>query len=478
MFHKASSCLARSKLGIGVLNLQLPLAATPLRSRISSTILKQCRTKFSTPYVHAPQLKRAYSTASSTFESAANATRAIPKAKPDVVPPKSVGYWLIGTSTLIFGIVVLGGLTRLTESGLSITEWKPVTGSIPPLNEQDWIDEFNKYKDSPEFKQLNSHITLEDFKFIFFMEWSHRLVGRCIGLFLIVPAVIFYARNKFTPRLTKRVIGLTGLLGLQGAIGWWMVKSGLDEEQLAERKSKPTVSQYRLTTHLGAAFLMYLAVLYTAFEVLNENKLLTMIKKGKGQAVETILSQLQNPALKNTRMMALGLLVLTFVTAMSGGMVAGLDAGLIYNTFPHMGDDWVPSKNELMSDVFSRKLDKSDLFWRNCLENPTTVQLIHRIFATTTFFAVVGAHMYVNKRKAIIPKTAKSMMHATMGFVTLQVTLGITTLIYLVPISLAAAHQAGALALLTAVLAFCARLKKPRPELARYVRSLITKRAV
>lgn len=131
MFHKASSCLARSKLGIRVLNLQLPLAATPLRSRISSTILKQCRTKFSTPYVHAPQLKRAYSTASSTFESAANATRAIPKAKPDVVPPKSVGYWLIGTSTLIFGIVVLGGLTRLTESGLSITEWKPVTGSIP-----------------------------------------------------------------------------------------------------------------------------------------------------------------------------------------------------------------------------------------------------------------------------------------------------------------------------------------------------------
>ncbi|KAI5964522.1 COX15 [Candida theae] len=477
MFHKASIQFARAGLGKGVPSMRLS-SMFSTRSKVVPSLAKQYQTKFTVPYNHTFGVKRSYTTASSTFNPTSKVVHAAAKPNPDIVPPKSVGYWLVGTSTLIFGIVVLGGLTRLTESGLSITEWKPVTGSIPPLNEQDWIDEFTKYKDSPEFKQLNSHITLEEFKFIFFMEWSHRLVGRCIGLFLILPAIAFYARNKFTPRLTRRVIGLTGLLGLQGAIGWWMVKSGLDEEQLAERNSKPTVSQYRLTTHLGAAFLMYLAVLYTAFEVLNENKLLTMIKKGKGQAVETILGQLQNPALKNTRVMALGLLVLTFITAMSGGMVAGLDAGLIYNTFPHMGDDWVPSKNELMSDVFARKSDKSDLVWRNCLENPTTVQLIHRIFATTTFFAVLGAHMYVNKRKAIIPKTAKSMMHATMGFVTLQVALGISTLIYLVPIPLAAAHQAGALALLTAVLAFCARLKKPRPEFAKYARSLITKRAI
>lgn len=167
----------------------------------------------------------------------------------------------------------------MTESGLSITEWKPVTGAIPPLNEQEWQEEFDKYKDSPEFKQLNSHITLEEFKFIFSMEWGHRLVGRCIGAFFILPALYFYARGKFTPRVTKRVGILTGLLGLQGFIGWWMVKSGLDEEQLAERKSKPTVSQYRLTTHLSAAFLMYLGVLWTAFEILNENKLVKMSKK-------------------------------------------------------------------------------------------------------------------------------------------------------------------------------------------------------
>ncbi|KAI3402912.2 COX15 [Candida oxycetoniae] len=393
--------------------------------------------------------------------------------KPFTVPSKSVGYWLVGTSTLIFGIVVLGGLTRLTESGLSITEWKPVTGALPPRNEQDWAQEFAKYKDSPEFKQLNSHLTLEDFKFIYYMEWSHRLVGRGIGLFFILPAVVFWARNRFTARLTKRVIGLTGLLGLQGAIGWWMVKSGLDEEQLAERKSKPTVSQYRLTTHLGAAFLMYLGVLYTAFEIFNENKFIKLVKTGKSEMAETILAQLNSPALKKTKVIATGLLVLTFITAMSGGMVAGLDAGLIYNTFPHMGDNWMPHPNELMSPIFARKEDKSDLWWRNCLENPTTVQLIHRIFATTTFLAVFAGHMYANRNASIIPRPANNMMKAMMGVVTLQFALGITTLIYLVPIPLAAAHQAGALALLTACLAFVARLKKPRPELVSYINNLM-----
>lgn len=389
---------------------------------------------------------------------------------PRVVTPNSVAYWLLGTSGLVFGIVVLGGLTRLTESGLSITEWKPVTGAIPPLNEKEWQEEFDKYKNSPEFKQLNSHITLEEFKFIFSMEWGHRLVGRCIGAFFILPALYFYSRGRFTPKVTKRVCILTGLLGLQGFIGWWMVKSGLDEEQLAERKSKPTVSQYRLTTHLGAAFLMYLGVLWTAFEILNDNKIVQMSKKVP-EAAEKLLSQLNSPALKKTRSIGAALLVLTFITAMSGGMVAGLDAGLIYNTFPHMGDDWIPNKGELMSPVYARKEDKSDLWWRNILENPTTVQLVHRIFATTTFFSVLAAHMYVNRNKAIIPVSAKRMMHAVMGVATFQVALGITTLIYLVPIPLAAMHQAGALALLTASLAFSAKLKRPKPQFIQYINS-------
>lgn len=402
------------------------------------------------------------------------ATKAAPIANAGKSSPtissNAVGWWLIGTSGLVFGIVVLGGLTRLTESGLSITEWKPVTGTIPPLNQAEWELEFAKYKDSPEFKQLNSHITLDEFKFIFSMEWGHRLVGRTIGVLFVLPALYFWTLRKLSTHVKWKVVGLTGLLGLQGAIGWWMVKSGLDEEQLAERKSKPTVSQYRLTTHLGAAFLMYLGVLWTGFEILNENKW----KKAPEQA-QKLFAQLNNPALNRLRGIATALLGLTFLTAMSGGMVAGLDAGLIYNTFPHMGDDWIPSTGELMSPVFARLSDELDKWWRNLLENPTTVQLVHRVLATSTFFSVLGLHMYAVRHKAIIPKTAQSMVHTMMGFVSLQVALGITTLIYLVPIPLAAAHQAGALALLTTVLAFCSRLKKPRQATLQLIRTMAKK---
>lgn len=412
--------------------------------------------------------------AQATIAPAKVAVESKAKGSSPVVSNKITAYWLICTSGLIFGIVVVGGLTRLTESGLSITEWKPVTGAIPPLNQEEWEAEFAKYKDSPEFKQLNSHITLDEFKFIFSMEWGHRLLGRAIGMFFVLPAVYFWATGKFSPHVTRRVVGLTGLLGLQGAIGWWMVKSGLDEDELAERNSKPTVSQYRLTTHLGAAFLMYLGVLWTAFEILNENKWISQMKTNP-QKVTQLLATLNSPALNSIRRLGLGLLALTFVTAMSGGMVAGLDAGLIYPTFPHMGDDWVPSGSELMSPVFSRKEDHSDLWWRNLLENPTTVQLVHRILATTTFFAILGAHMSLIKKKAVIPKQAQKNFHTVMGLVSLQVALGISTLIYLVPIPLAAAHQAGALALLTGTLAFVASVKRPRPQTVNYISAMMKK---
>lgn len=374
--------------------------------------------------------------------------------------------------------MVLGGLTRLTESGLSITEWKPVTGSIPPLNEEQWEVEFSKYKNSPEFKQLNSHITLEEFKFIFSMEWAHRFVGRAIGVFFILPALYFWKTGRFSKQITGRVAGLTALLGLQGLIGWWMVKSGLDEEALAERRSKPTVSQYRLTTHLGAAFAMYLGVLWTGFQILNENswaKQALNIKEAASSFKAGTFYQLNNPALTVVRRFGFGLLALAFVTAMSGGMVAGLDAGLIYNTFPHMGDDWVPHGSELMSPVYARKEDHSDLWWRNLLENPTTVQLVHRAFAYTTFFVVCGGMFFVRKRAGVVPKAAMKSMHNVAMMVSLQATLGMFTLIYLVPVPLAAAHQAGALLLLTTCLAFCARLAKPSPAVAKYVKSLVIK---
>lgn len=400
--------------------------------------------------------------------------KTIPKKVKPIIIDRKIGLWLIGTSGLVFGIVVLGGLTRLTESGLSITEWKPVTGTVPPLTEEEWEVEFSKYKDSPEFKQLNSFMTLEEFKFIFKMEWGHRQVGRFIGVFFILPALYFWKTGKFNKQLTKKVVGLTALLGLQGAIGWWMVRSGLDEKNLAERKSKPTVSQYRLTTHLGAAFLMYLGVLYTGFQILNENSYIKKLKDPKTtKYVLNLIKQLNDPALKKTKVLSVGLLCLTFVTALSGGMVAGLDAGLIYNTFPHMGDDYIPSYNEFMDPVYARKEDKSDLWWRNILENPTTVQAVHRVFATTTFFSILAAFLFVKKNKAIMPAPAKKAIHGMLGLASLQVALGISTLIYLVPIPLAAAHQAGALALLTWCLLFTARLRKPRPEVVGYINKLM-----
>lgn len=401
----------------------------------------------------------------------------IPKAKLKPKYPVNsanlVGYWLLGISGLVFGIVVLGGLTRLTESGLSITEWKPITGAIPPITEEEWLKEFEKYKSSPEFKQLNSHIELDDYKFIFFMEWFHRLWGRSIGLALILPALYFTFSKKSSAHINRRFIGLTLLLGLQGAVGWWMVYSGLDQAQLDERNSKPTVSQYRLTTHLGAAFLFYAGLLHTGLEILRENKWI----KSPRESVE-IFKKLDSSLIKPFRRVSVGLLVLSFITAMSGGMVAGLDAGLIYNTFPKMsnnGEQWVPSNKELFSDVFCRKEDKSDLIWRNLFENPTTVQLVHRVLAITTFSAVFAAHMYFNRYKAILPRNSVRLMHFSMGMVTLQAALGISTLIYLVPIPLAASHQAGAVGLLTVIIALVGSLRRPRFPIRVLVKRLSEK---
>ncbi|OWB81109.1 hypothetical protein B5S32_g5465 [[Candida] boidinii] len=380
----------------------------------------------------------------------------LPKSSWPINSHKGVAYLCIGTSILVFAIVILGGLTRLTESGLSITEWKPVTGALPPMTQEDWELEFAKYKESPEFKQLNSHINLDEFKFIYSMEWSHRLLGRFIGLVFVLPSLYFIARKKVSKKVAFRLLGVCSLIGFQGFLGWWMVYSGLDEKLLEERRSKPTVSQYRLTAHLGAAFLVYCAMISTGMSILRDHNIMK-----NPELYSKIFKQINSPNLKFFRRTCTGLLGLVFLTAMSGGLVAGLDAGLIYNTFPHMGDDWIPNKNELLDPLFARKDDKSDLFWRNCLENPTTVQLNHRILATTSFFLIFAAHMYSHRIKTLIPKQAYKSLNTVVGLVSIQVTLGICTLLWLVPTDLAAAHQGGALALLTGVLILVQNLKKP-----------------
>ncbi|KAL8718139.1 MAG: hypothetical protein Q9225_004695 [Loekoesia sp. 1 TL-2023] len=372
---------------------------------------------------------------------------------------KSVAYWLLGSAASVFGIVVFGGLTRLTESGLSITEWKPVTGSLPPRDAADWDAEFTKYRSSPEFKLLNPRMTLDEFKSIYYMEWTHRIWGRVVGTSFLLPAVYFIARRKVSVPMAGKIVGIAGLIGFQGFLGWWMVKSGLKDDLFAPG-SHPRVSQYRLTAHLGTAFLCYTAMLWNGLSILREHRLLA-----DPQAATKLFGRLKSPELRVFRGSVGALAVLVFCTAMSGGLVAGLDAGFIYNEFPYMGLGLTPPRSELFSDFYSHTPDKSDIWWRNALENPSLVQLDHRILATTTFASVMGLWAYTKLSptlRTMLPAACKKGMHGVVGFVCLQVALGISTLLYLVPLPLASAHQAGSLALLSSVIILGGRTWVPR----------------
>lgn len=357
----------------------------------------------------------------------------------------------------------------LTVNSLSITEWKPVTGSLPPLSTEDWMSEFNKYRASPEFKLLNPHMDMAEFKQIYYMEWGHRLWGRVVGLSFVLPAIYFVARKKVSKPMAFRLFGIAGLIGFQGIIGWWMVKSGLKDDLFAPG-SHPRVSQYRLTAHLGTAFICYSAMLWNGISILRDHSLLRDPNRG----IST-LQTLSSSQLSIFRKSIAGLALLVFCTAMSGGLVAGLDAGMIYNEFPYMGTGLTPPKSELFSDFYSRKPDGSDIWWRNMLENPSTVQLDHRILATTTFTAIMALWAYSRfnpKVAAMLPKAGKKGMLGVVHLVFLQVALGISTLIYLVPTPVAAAHQAGSLALLSGVLVLGNRVWVNKRSLELVKRSL------
>ena len=346
----------------------------------------------------------------------------------------------------------------LTDNRLSITEWKPITGSRPPRNADDWNSEFNKYRSSPEFKLLNSHMTLDEFRSIYYMEWVHRQWGRFVGLSFVIPAAYFIARGRVSKTMALKITGIGGLIGFQGFLGWWMVKSGLKDDLLA-RGSHPRVSQYRLVAHLGTAFLAYSAMLWNGLLILRTHKLL-----GNLDAAEDLILRLKNPKLRFFKNSVGALAVLVFVTAMSGGLVAGLDAGLIYNEFPWMGIGLTPPKSELFSDFYSHTPDGSDIWWRNPLENPSLVQLDHRMLAVTTFTAIMALSAYSRfspSVKKLLPAASRKGMHGVVGFAWLQVALGISTLIYLVPLPLASAHQAGSLALLSYVILLGSRTWVP-----------------
>jgi len=305
-------------------------------------------------------------------------------------------------------------------------------------------------------------MTLSEFKEIYYMEWTHRLWGRVIGLTFVLPAAYFVARGRVTRRTALHLAGISALIGFQGFLGWWMVKSGLHDDLFAPG-AHPRVSQYRLAAHLGTAFLCYSWMVLRGLAILRRHRLLA-----DPAGAQKLAAALAHPAVRPFRRYVAALTALVFLTALSGALVAGLDAGLIYNEFPKMGLGLTPPRAELWDKFYARRDDSSDLWWRNMLENPSLVQLDHRILATTTFFAVLALFVYSRRGQlaAVMPPTARKGMLGVVHLVSLQVALGISTLIYMVPTHLAATHQAGSLALLTGVLVLGHRLRVPKSTLA------------
>jgi heme a synthase len=325
---------------------------------------------------------------------------------------RGVELWLWSIAALVFAMVVVGGATRLTGSGLSITEWRPILGAIPPLNEADWQAAFEKYKQIPQYAVVNKGMTLGDFKFIYAWEWSHRLLGRLIGALFALPFLWFWLRGKLRAGLAPKLLGVLALGGLQGFIGWYMVKSGL-----ADRVS---VSQYRLALHLTVAFAIMGLVVWLAREEAQHRQFIT------------------GPAASSGSRRRAGLLVaLVELQVMLGALVAGLKAGLVYNTWPDMNGRFIPEGMWPLSP-----------WYLNLFETIATVQFDHRMLA---YLIVILALVQV-LRKASRPVDQRVWRSRTiLGFAVLaQMALGIAVLLYGVPLWLGLAHQAGAALVLIA----------------------------
>lgn len=322
-----------------------------------------------------------------------------------------VAGWLLVCCAMIFGMVVLGGVTRLTGSGLSMVEWDPIFGVVPPLNQEAWDAVFEKYRASPEYQQVNMHMDVDDFKSIYWFEFAHRLLGRTIGTVFLLPFLYFLWRGWIRRPLIPKLAGLFVLGGLQGALGWYMVASGLVDN--------PHVSHYRLTAHLLLAFLIYGFIFWLALDLLHPPR--PAEKTG-------------SPRLRTGAWL---FLLLVVVTVSSGGLVAGLKAGFAYSTFPLMDGHLVPKAIFLLEPR-----------WRNFLENIATVQFDHRLLATLVLIG--GATLWLAARN--LPGALRRRAHLLLGMIGVQIALGISTLLLYVPIALASLHQAGALLLFTLTL--------------------------
>ncbi len=331
-----------------------------------------------------------------------------------------LGLWLGLCCLTIFAMVVLGGVTRLTGSGLSMVEWEPILGVLPPLSEVEWQEAFDKYRQYPEYKLKNTGMDLTGFKEIFWLEYFHRLLGRGIGALFGLPFLYFLARRRIDPALTPRLLGLFVLGGLQGLMGWYMVQSGMVDD--------PHVSQYRLTAHLLLAIFIYSWMLWLVMDLLRGRNRIRM-SGGWVTGGYTLV----------------GLVLLTIA---SGGFVAGLRAGFTFNTFPMMNGQWLPDGLMLMEPV-----------WRNFFENIITVQFNHRVLAMSvgTIILLFWGFARFSTDSSVVRRSLDLMLAALL----LQITLGISTLLLAVPIPLAAAHQAGAVLLLSAVLNAAHQLRRP-----------------
>jgi cytochrome c oxidase assembly protein subunit 15 len=320
--------------------------------------------------------------------------------------------WLYVVAALIFAMVLVGGATRLTDSGLSITEWKPILGVVPPLNEADWQDAFRKYQEIPEYKIINRGMSLSEFKAIYWWEWAHRFLGRFIGVAFFVPLAIFWIAGAIPKGFLPKLGAIFLLGGLQGALGWYMVMSGLTE--------RTDVSQYRLTAHLALAVLIFGAVLWTAFSLGRPSGLLPS----------------RSGAL--ARIGAVVLLGAVFVQIMLGALVAGTDAGLSHNTWPLMDGALIPDGLGAMQP-----------WWRNLFENVMTVQFDHRMMAyLVALLAILQTAFAWRSSDPAVRFSAGLLLAAVIA----QITLGIMTLLAQVQISIALAHQAGAIIVLALAL--------------------------
>ncbi|MDC0398932.1 COX15/CtaA family protein [Alphaproteobacteria bacterium] len=312
---------------------------------------------------------------------------------------KAVAIWLAVIGGMVAAMVIIGGITRVTGSGLSMVEWRPLLGWFPPLSEQEWQRVFKLYQNSPEYRYINTWMDLNAFKGIFWWEYIHRLWGRLIGIVFFLPFIFFLITKKIKRTLLSRICFLFVLGGLQGALGWWMVKSGLS--------SDPSVSQYRLATHLGMAFLILGLLIWTILDLVGKRDVLGS---------------------RATVYHANTVTVLVFLTVIGGALVAGLKAGLVYNTFPLMGESMIPP------DYFS-----VEPYWRNIFENVPAVQFNHRILATITLLAIVS--LCVCSRFFCKTERLLRTIYVMTTLAILQFLLGVLTLVNFVPEGLAVAHQ-------------------------------------